>query len=44
MGSWYYKNLDTGKKAELPEPEMQELDGGFSIPLSLMLASRQRLC
>ncbi|MFZ6025290.1 MAG: ATP-binding protein [Bacteroidota bacterium] len=27
------KILDTCKEAELPEPEMQELDGGFSITL-----------
>jgi len=27
------KILDTCKAAELPEPEMQELDGGFSITL-----------
>lgn len=27
------KILDTCKQAELPEPEMQELDGGFSITL-----------
>ena len=25
--------MDTCKEAELPEPEMQELDGGFSITL-----------
>ena len=27
------KILDTCKEAELPEPEMQELDGGFNITL-----------
>jgi hypothetical protein len=30
MGRGTIKNLDTCKKAELPEHEMQELDGGFS--------------
>ena len=27
------KNIDTCKQADLPEPEMKELDGGFIITL-----------
>lgn len=37
------KIIDTCKEAELPEPEMQELDGGFSITLFKNTLSAQQL-
>jgi ATP-dependent DNA helicase RecG len=37
------KILDTCKEAELPEPEMQELDGGFSITLFKNTLSEEQL-
>ncbi|HEY6504791.1 MAG TPA: ATP-binding protein, partial [Chitinophagaceae bacterium] len=37
------KILDTCKEAELPEPEMQELDGGFSITLFKNVLTEEQL-
>ncbi|WP_276504185.1 ATP-binding protein [Terrimonas pollutisoli] len=37
------KILDTCKQAELPEPEMQELDGGFSITLFKNILTEEQL-
>lgn len=37
------KILDTCKEAELPEPEMQELDGGFSITLFKNILTEEQL-
>jgi ATP-dependent DNA helicase RecG len=37
------KIIDTCKEAELPEPEMQELDGGFSISLFKNVLTEEQL-
>lgn len=37
------KILDTCKEAELPEPEMEELDGGFSITLFKNVLTEEQL-
>lgn len=37
------KILDTCKEAELPEPEMQELDGGFNITLFKNVLTEEQL-
>jgi ATP-dependent DNA helicase RecG len=37
------KIIDTCKEAELPEPEMQELDGGFSITLFKNTLTEEKL-
>jgi len=43
MGPGTIKILDAGKEAELPEPEMQELDGGFIITLFKNTLSEEQL-